>query len=269
MVGGGWKPKIGYSSGPNLFFSLTFLTLTWPSPDLDLDLSLTIIDSLTIYRYRYLLSSWIWNLKYFSIIVTWHFHSHMAASGPGGWLCERQWPGGWALLQGLAPRASRENRVGWSHWRVGQNSESLLDKISPSANFCQCLRIQLSSCSAHSPPASHRRVTVKLKVSHSLLSLSELGYIGTLLAVFSVDPSFAVFHECSCSVSVMCALVVNECWLGEAPVRGELSSVSLCLQRAASELRVTSRQHRASVLGIMQLIRRSKVKLWGDPVTVT
>ena len=37
-VGGGWKPKIGYSSGPNL----TLLTLTWPSPDLDLDLSLTI-----------------------------------------------------------------------------------------------------------------------------------------------------------------------------------------------------------------------------------
>ena len=37
-MGGGWKPKIGYSSGPNL----TLLTLTWPSPDLDLDLSLTI-----------------------------------------------------------------------------------------------------------------------------------------------------------------------------------------------------------------------------------
>ena len=101
------------------------------------------------------------------MIFSWHFHSHMAASGPGGWLCERQWPGGWALLQGLALRASRENTLGRSYWRVGQNSESLLDKITPSANFGQCLRIQCSPCSAHSPPASHRGVRVKLKVTHS------------------------------------------------------------------------------------------------------
>ena len=72
------------------------------------------------------------------------------------------WPGGWALLQGLsiAHRASRENSMGWSYWRLRHSSESLLVKIQPSVIWSQCLWIQCGSwCIAHQPRG------VKLKVS--------------------------------------------------------------------------------------------------------
>ena len=77
------------------------------------------------------------------------------------------------------------------------------------------------SCIAPSPPASQ---SLSETESHSSRSRNWVKSAHCEHRV-SVNTSFAVFHECSCSVSVMCALVMNECWLGESPDRGELSEL--------------------------------------------